>query len=224
MGFMRWFITWGCKFGLSFKYKVVKEGWEHLPDAGPFIFYANHTGIIEAPLFYTHIQPRPITGLAKAEIWDNRFLSYVFTLWKIIPVRRGESDMDAMRTCVEALKAGMMLGMAPEGTRSKTGKLLRAQPGVTFIALHAESPLLPMAHWGGMKEDSEKTPLGRKVFHIRAGRPFRLDAGTERVNKEVRQAMADEMMYQVAMLLPEEKRGEYADLSKATTRYLKFLD
>jgi len=224
MGFMSAFVTWGCKFGLSFKYKVVREGWENLPDTGPFILYANHTGIIEAPIFYTQIRPRPITGLAKAEIWDNPFLSFVFKLWQIIPVRRGESDMDSMRKVTEALKAGKILGMAPEGTRSKTGKLLRAQLGVAFLALHTQSPLLPMAHWGGMKEEGERTRFGRKVFHIRAGRPFRLDAGGERVNKDVRQAMADEMMYQVAMLLPEEKRGEYADLSKATTRYLRFLD
>jgi 1-acyl-sn-glycerol-3-phosphate acyltransferase len=224
MGFMKWFITNGCRFGLSFAYKVVRHNWELLRDSGPLVVYANHTGIIEAPIFYTQLQPRPITGLGKAEIWDNRFLSFVFKLWGIIPIHRGESDMDALRKCIGALKAGKMLGMAPEGTRSKTGKLLRAKPGVVFMALQANSPLQPVAHWGGMKDPPGSKRRGRKVFHINVGRAFYLDAHGARVNQEVRQAMADEMMYQVAKLLPEDMRGEYADLSKATENYLRFID
>lgn len=216
-------ITAGCKFGLSFKYKVVRHNWELLLDSGPCVLCANHTGLIEVPLFYTQLQPRHITGLGKAEIWDNKFLSFIFGVWEVIPVKRGESDMDALRKCLDALKNGWVLGIAPEGHRSLDGKLHRAQPGIAFMATQANVPLQPIGQWGGMKDQPGTKRRGRKEFHMNVGRPFYFDAHGERVNKDIRQAMADEMMYQIAKLLPEEMRGEYSDLTKATEKYLRFI-
>lgn len=223
MKILKWLITYGCRLGLSFKYKVVRHNWDLLIEDGPCVVCANHTGLIEVPLIYTQLQPLPITGLGKAEIWDNKFLAFIFSVWEVIPVKRGESDMDALRKCLEALKSGWVLGIAPEGHRSKDGKLQRAQPGIAFIATQANVPLQPIAQWGGMKDPAGSRRRGRKVFHMNVGRPFYFDSQGERVNKDMRQAMADEMMYQIAKLLPEEMRGEYSDLSKATEKYLRFI-
>ena len=64
----------------------------------------------------------------------------------------------------------------------------------------------------------------RPTYHLTMGKPFRLDSGGKRVKGDMRQEMADEIMYQLAALLPEKYRGEYADLSQATTKYLNFDD
>jgi 1-acyl-sn-glycerol-3-phosphate acyltransferase len=223
MNLTYWFITYGCKFGLEVMCRIQKENWDSIPARGPLIAFANHTGAVEAPIVYTQLVPRPATALAKIETWNNKFLGWVFTLWGIIPIRRGEADMEALRASLEALKDGKILGISPEGTRNRTGQLIRAHGGIAMLALKSGAPLLPIAHWGGENFLKNLKQLKRTDFHLRVGKPFTLEAGGERVTKEIRQQMADEMMYQVAKLLPEYYRGEYADLENATEKYIRWM-
>jgi 1-acyl-sn-glycerol-3-phosphate acyltransferase len=195
-----------------------------IPKNGPLIIYSNHTGQIEVPLMFSHLQPRPLTGLAKVETWDGWFLRWVFNLWGAIPIRRGEADIEAMRKSLDALEKGYILAIAPEGTRNKTGILNKAYPGVITLAMRSGAPLLPVVHWGGEKFLSNLKHLKRTDFHIRVGEPFKFDAGKERITRDIRQQMTDEMMYRLAALLPEYYRGAYADLENATSAYLSNLD
>ncbi len=220
---LRWLTAWATRFGLEVMCRIRKQNWDSIPAAGPLIAYANHTGMVEAPLIYTQLMPRRATALAKIETWDNWFLGWIFTLWGIIPIRRGEADMDALRAALQALERGMILGISPEGTRNKTGQLLRAHGGIALLALKSGSPLLPIAHWGGENFLSNLKRFKRTDFYLRVGKPFMLNAGGERVTKEIRQQMADEMMYQLAQLLPEYYRGEYSDLENATEKYIRWL-
>ena len=195
-----------------------------IPKKGPLIVYSNHTGQVEVPLLYAHLQPRPIKGLAKVETWDNWFLHWVFDLWEAIPLRRGEADMTAIRMSLDALKNDEILVIAPEGTRNKTGVLIKAHPGIITLALRSGAPLLPVVHWGGESFLSNLKQLKRTDFHIRVGEPFKLDPGNERVTREVRQQMVDEMMYRLAAMLPEYYRGAYSDLENATGKYIQGID
>ncbi len=179
------------------------------PMKGPLIVITNHTGQIEVPVFFARLQPRKITGWAKIETWDNWFLNWVFTLWGMIPVRRGEADTSALRKAIEALENKYIFGITPEGTRNKTGRLLRAHPGAVLLAVRSGAPILPVAHWGGEIYLKNLKQLKRTDFHIRVGEPFRLKVERGRMSKEVRQQIADEMMYRVAELLPQEYRGAY---------------
>jgi 1-acyl-sn-glycerol-3-phosphate acyltransferase len=223
MNLIQWIVTYGCKLGLEVMCKIDARELSRVPAAGPLIAITNHTGMLEAPLFYTQLQPRRnLTAIAKVETWDNWFLNWVFTLWNIIPIHRGEADLVAMHRAIEKLEQGWILGISPEGTRSRSGKLLRAHAGVVVLALHSGAPLQAVAHWGGEHFGSNVKRFIRTPFNVRVGPVFYLDARGERVTKEVRQQMADEMMYQIARLLPEEYRGEYADLDKATEKYLRF--
>jgi 1-acyl-sn-glycerol-3-phosphate acyltransferase len=189
--------------------------------------FANHTGMVEAPIMYTQLQPRPkVTALAKVETWDNWFLNWVFTLWEIIPIRRGEADMDALRKCLELLEKGYILGISPEGTRNRTGQLLlRAHGGVAMLALQKPRPAYAGGALGRREFWSQNLKKFKRTdFNIRVGRKFYLDDHGERVTKEIRQQMADEMMYQLAKLLPEYYRGEYSDIENATETYLRFVE
>jgi 1-acyl-sn-glycerol-3-phosphate acyltransferase len=129
--------------------------------------------------------------------------------------------MAAMRKSLDALEKGFILGIAPEGTRNKTGAMIKAQPGIVTLALHSKAPLLPMGNWGGESFLRNLKSLKRTDFAIRIGEPFRVNPRGERMTGELRQKIADEMMYKVAALLPERYRGVYSDLENATERYLE---
>ena len=218
-----WFVNSVVKTGTAILCRIDAPNLSTVPMQGPLIVYSNHTGQIEVPVFYSHLQPRPMTGIAKVETWNGWFLRWIFNLWGAIPIRRGEADMEAMRKSLEALEKGNILAIAPEGTRSKTGRLIKAHPGIVTLALRSGAPLLPVAHWGGENFLENLKRLKRTDFHIRVGEPFKLDAGEQRVTKEVRQQMVDEMMYRLAVLLPEDYRGAYSDSENATEIYLRNL-
>jgi 1-acyl-sn-glycerol-3-phosphate acyltransferase len=93
-------------------------------------------------------------------------------------------------------------------------------PGAVIVALHSGAPILPIAHWGGENFMKNFKRLKRTDFHIRVGEPFKLINVGKKVSAEVRQQIVDEMMYRLAKLLPEEYRGEYSDLGKATENFL----
>ena len=193
-----------------------------VPDQGPLIIVANHVNFLEVPLLYTHLQPRPVTGFAKAETWDNAALGALFDLGGAIPLRRGEADIAALRQALKALEVGQILAVAPEGTRSGHGRLQPGHPGVVFLALRSGAPLLPVAYYGGELFWRNLPRLRRTDFHIVVGQPFYLDADGVKVTRQVRQQMVDEIMYQVAALLPPAYRGVYSNLSAATEAYLRF--
>jgi len=219
---LRWSVYLVIKVGLSILCRTDAQGMERVPARGPLIVVSNHTGSLEVPMLFAQLWPRPVTGWAKAETWEKPFFNWLFTLWGAIPLRRGEADISALRAALERLEQGYILGVAPEGTRNKTGKLLRAHPGAATLALRSGAPVLPIAHWGGENFLPNLKRLRRTNFSIRVGRPFLVQKSGDRITREERQQIVDEMMYQLAALLPEEYRGEYRDLSRATTKFLKF--
>lgn len=193
-----------------------------VPTKGPLIIVTNHINFLEAPVIYTRLTPRPVTGFAKTETWDNFFLGWLFDIWGIIPIRRGEPDKTALKRGLQALKEGYILTIAPEGTRSNDGRLLRGHPGIVMMALLSGAPLLPVAHYGHENYLDNLKQFRRSDFYAVVGHPFKLNTHRKKVNGEIRQRMTDEIMYQLGALLPPANRGVYADLSKATENYLTF--
>ena len=195
----------------------------NVPKHGPLIIASNHINFIEVPLVYTHLQPRQITGFVKAETWENPAMGFLFDLWGGIPIQRGEANSTAFRNALAALKENKILAVAPEGTRSGDGKLKRGQPGIITLAHLSDAPILPLVYYGGEKLRENLNRLKRTDFHIRVGKVFKLSFPEGKHDRELRFKMVDEIMYQIAALLPEEYRGFYADLSKQSINYLKYV-
>jgi 1-acyl-sn-glycerol-3-phosphate acyltransferase len=198
-----------------------------IPPKGPLLLITNHVNFLEGPIIYTNLQrrqERDLTGFAKIEFWDNPITGFLFDTWDAIPLRRGEADLSAIKEAVVRIKAGAVFAMAPEGTRSHDARLLRAHSGIAMLGYMSGAPILPIAGYGHENYVNNLKRFRRPTYHLKLGKPFHLDAGEKRVKGEMRQEMADEIMYQLAVLLPEKYRGAYADLSKATTKYLKFDD
>ena len=215
-----WFVNRAIRFYARITCVLDAPDLEKVPARGPLILISNHTGQIEVPLLFAYLQPRPLSGWAKIEAWDNWFLRWIFSLWGAIPLRRGEADISALKQALRALEQGYIFGLAPEGTRNKTGKLIRAMPGAVILALRSGAPILPIAHWGGEAHFRNLLRFRRTHFHIRVGEPFALNTQGVKISGEVRQQVVDEMMYQLAALLPQEYRGEYSDPSKSTEKYI----
>ncbi|MGB2983442.1 MAG: lysophospholipid acyltransferase family protein [Candidatus Bipolaricaulia bacterium] len=196
---------------------------EKVPARGPLILVTNHINFLEIPVVHSGLRPRRLIGLAKAEVWDNPVLKWLFDQWEAIPIRRGESDIGALRRALGALESEAILVLAPEGTRSEHGRLQRGHTGIVTIALRSQAPLLPLVFHGGETFRRNVRRLRRTPFHIVVGEPFHLETGDERVARDVRQQITDEVMYRLAALLPPAYRGYYADLDAATEKYIRMI-
>ena len=73
MKLLRWLIYIVIKVGLSLLCRVGAQGLEQVPTRGPLILISNHTGSLEIPMLMGWLYPRPLTGWAKIETWDNSF-------------------------------------------------------------------------------------------------------------------------------------------------------
>jgi len=216
------FVSGLIRVGTDIVCEVERAPLSQVPLNGPLIVVANHIGSLEVPLLHSHLQARRIIAVAKIETWDDPFMGWLFDLWKAIPVRRGEVNLEAIRSALTVLAEGNILVVAPEGTRSHDGRLLRARPGVVPIAMRSGAPILPVAHWGAEEFGANLKHLKRTVFHVRVGRVFHIDDHGNKMTRGVRQAMVDEIMYQIAALMPPHYRGEYAATDRATEHYLQF--
>ncbi|MBI4761194.1 MAG: lysophospholipid acyltransferase family protein [Chloroflexota bacterium] len=212
------------KLGTELLCRIDAPNLDAIPQKGPLIVITNHTGQLEVPVFFGQLATRPVTAWAKMEAWDNAFLRWLFNLWRLIPVRRGEADTSALRQAMKALEDGYIFGIAPEGTRNKTGRLKRAHPGAVMLAVHSGAPILPVAHWGGENFLRNLARLKRTDFHIRVGKPFKLELDGVKMTREVRQQIADEMMLRIAELLPPEYRGEYEKVTPPEKPFTRVVE
>jgi 1-acyl-sn-glycerol-3-phosphate acyltransferase len=215
-------VNWVVRLLTRIACRIDESIFNDIPQEGPLIVIANHINFIETPIIRSRMQSRPVAGIAKAETWDNPISAWLFDLWGAIPLRRGEADTKALRLGLEALEQGKILAVAPEGTRSGHGRLQRGQPGVVLLALRSGAPLLPMVFFGAEDLISNLKRLRRTDFNIKLGNPFLLNARGERVTRKIRRQMTDEIMYQLAALLPPANRGVYGTLAEATEKYLDF--
>jgi len=190
-------------------FRTDARGVDKIPMEGPFILISNHVSAFELFPLRTLLHPRRVRTLAKAESWDNRFMGWLLDQWGSIPIKRGESDLTALRTSLQVLKEGGILGIMPEGTRSKDGKLGRGNPGVAVIALKSRCPIVPMAFWGVENMKGNAKRLRKTDFHFRVGDPFHIQPPVGKPSREDRQRMVDDVMRHIAELLPEEYRGVY---------------
>lgn len=108
------------------------------------IVIANHTSNWD-PIMIGHlIRPANVHFMAKAELIENPMMKKFLMAMGIIPVERQKSDLKAVKTAIRVLKDGGVLGLFPEGHRSKTGELLPFESGVAIMALKTKTPVLPI--------------------------------------------------------------------------------
>ena len=185
-------------------------GVDNIPEHGGCIIAVNHMSRIDAPLVLMQIKRKDISGLVADKYKKNLFFRMIVRSIDGIWINREEADFHALREAISYLKKGGMLGIAPEGTRSTVSNLLNAKMGVAYLADKAGVPVLPVAISG--TEDALKKVFSFKRPHIRVEYGELLYfAPVDRQNRdETLRRNTDEIMCQIAAMLPPEYRGEYA--------------
>jgi 1-acyl-sn-glycerol-3-phosphate acyltransferase len=185
------------------------QGREHVPRKGALIVASNHLSNGD-PLVLTVATPRQIAWMTKAEWFKTPVIGPMLRLGGMIPVRRFEADLQALRRAQSVLRDGGVLAMFPEGTRGGDKGLRAGEPGTALIALRTNTQIVPIAIWG-----TEHVKLPRDIFrrtrvHIRFGKPFLLEE-SKRITRDDVARGTETIMREIAALLPERYRGVYKD-------------
>jgi len=125
-------------------FKVRYEGLEHIPQGGGYILACNHRSGLD-PLFIAHKVPVQIHYLAKSELIKTPIIGFIIKSLGVIPINRGKGDTGALEKSAELVQNGKVLGVFPEGHRSKNGAPLRPRSGISIIAGKTQADILPVA-------------------------------------------------------------------------------
>lgn len=190
-------------FTILFRWRVT--GHENIPLTGGVIIAPNHVSNIDPPLVGSAMQRR-ITIMAKEELFSSAFFGAIIKQLGAFPVKRGTGDRAAIKTALGLLNDGKALILFPEGTRSKTGELNKAQPGVAMMAIKSQVPVVPVAVSGTYNIFRSNNWLPPR-FSVRFGKPIYPPEGVHNT-KELMDEFSTKIMTQIATMLKEEK-GQY---------------
>ncbi len=189
------------------------HGAENVPPDGPLLVVANHLHFVDPPLLGGAI-PRKIIFMAKSEVFRSFPLGLLVTAYEAFAVRRGEGDTRAIRRAMKVLASGKALGIFPEGHRSKTGRLQMGRPGAAMVALRTGAMILPVGISGTRSFLTWPRVLNRPPVVVSIGKPFRPTLDPTLSPREQQAAVTEQIMRQIAALLPPAQRGPYADVTE----------
>jgi 1-acyl-sn-glycerol-3-phosphate acyltransferase len=172
--------------------RVEAVGVENVPKDGGLLACSNHISALDPPLLGTMF-PRKVHFMAKAELFSIPILGKLIKGLGAFPVRRGLGDKQALRTGIQLLNEQKVMGIFPEGTRSKDGKLQKGLAGSAFFALKSDAQVVPCAIVGSY------APF-RKI-KIYFGKPVPLDDLKDQ--KGATQLATDRIMLHIQQLLDQ---------------------
>ncbi|WP_033828534.1 lysophospholipid acyltransferase family protein [Bacillus andreraoultii] len=138
------------KIILSPLYRIETIGLENIPKEGGVLLCSNHINNLDPPIVGITMK-RSVVFMAKDELFHVPILNKILPYLHAFPVKRGKADREALRKGLETLRAGKVLGVFPEGTRSKTGELGKGMAGVGFFALKTDARVIPCGIIGPYK-------------------------------------------------------------------------
>ena len=182
------------------------EGIEHLPLTGGCVLAINHLSMADGPVIFS-LLPRRTVMFASIHLRRSALMHWVLSdMGDAIYVRRGEGDTEALASGLAVLRAGGMLGLGPEGTRSPAG-LSRGHTGIAWLATQANVPVIPLAAWGQEKLPHHLRSLRRAPVQVRIGPPLHFDEPAPDAARL--RDVTDQVMRSIAALLPPEYQGVY---------------
>jgi 1-acyl-sn-glycerol-3-phosphate acyltransferase len=115
---------------------------ERLPASGGVLVVSNHQSYLD-PILVAVGMPRPFHPMARESLF--RFLPFALVIRSLyaFPVRRSTADLAAVREAMRRLKAGAVVLMFPEGTRTRDGSIAPLHGGPVAIAARAGVPVVP---------------------------------------------------------------------------------
>lgn len=182
------------------------EGLERLPRRGGTIVAINHLHILDA-LWIFSVLPRRTVFVVASEFRNRPVVGWLLRMGDAIFVTRGQGDRDAILRAAQAVRAGAIVGMAPEGRLSRTGGLIRGQSGIARLAAAAGAPVIPIAMSGQEKLWRYWLTVRRVPIRIACGTLIPPPAGN--ATAKALDDYADAVMRGLAEVLPPAYRGVY---------------
>jgi 1-acyl-sn-glycerol-3-phosphate acyltransferase len=193
------------------------SGQEKTPSKGGLLIVSNHLGLLDPLAIGTRL-PRRLYVLAKVEVFSWPVIGWLARRADVIPIRRGQSDREAIRRVLEHLEAGHAVLLFPEGTYPKSHQprgMLKAQTGAALLAQRSGATILPVGISGSDMVWSPRTlPWGlfrRWPVEVRVGDPYHPNIPTSASQKQALGLLTEEMMRSIAGLLPGSYRGHYRE-------------
>ncbi len=182
-----------CSFVIMLLFRVQVTGAENFPVNGPVIVYSNHKSMWD-PVLIGCILKRPVFVMAKQELFKNPFLGLLLRSINAFPVNRDMADRKAIRKCLKILAEDKVLGIFPEGKRSKTGELLEPEPGIALIAVKSRNAkLVPIAIKGGYGWFSK--------INVVIGKPIKTDTSDGKMNSKSLKDFSMQIFKEVANMM-----------------------
>lgn len=191
-------------------------GVENIPDGGPFIVASNHLSFLDSVIIQA-LMPRPVAFFAKAEYFTTpgikgRVMKAFFESVGSIPVERGEqaASVAALDSLVEILEAGGGIGIYPEGTRSRDGRLYRGRTGVGWLALSTGAPVVPVGLIGTEKlQPADTNKFRPQHFTLKVGEALHFDHVGPKHPLPARREATDRVVAAIAELTGQERSDHY---------------
>ena len=186
---------------------------ENIPPQGSCILVSNHLGRLDALLVYLLVPRNDIIMTVAEKYQKVGFFRWAAKHLNAIFIDRFNADVGSLRTVLKRLNNGELYVIAPEGTRSKTEALIEGQQGAAYIAAKTGATVIPVALTGS--EDriviNNLKRLRQSPILVRVGEPFTLQPIDQGNRDADLKAKTDEIMCQIAALLPSTHHGVYAD-------------
>jgi len=145
---MKYIIRWLIRLLFNIIAHVDVKGYENLPKEGSFVIATNHLGMVDVPIAYYALDYWDMFVLI-ADKWQQVGLfRWVGKYFNFIFIDRYNADIKALRKVISLMEQNNILVIAPEGTRSRTGSLIEARPGVSYLATKLNRPIVPVAITG----------------------------------------------------------------------------
>jgi 1-acyl-sn-glycerol-3-phosphate acyltransferase len=209
---MRKFIRNLLVFILNLIAEIKIDHMERVPTSGAFVIATNHIGLLDIALFH-YAFDRYDMFIPVGEKWKKAWWARILAKnLNFLFVDRFNPDLKSLRQMIKLMDEGNSLVIAPEGTRSRTGALIEGKPGVAYLAARSGFPVVPV----GLTGTEDKTVLGnlkrlkKSRFEIFVGHPFTVPPLSKENRDEDLACATDEVMCQIAAILPEHYRGVYA--------------
>jgi 1-acyl-sn-glycerol-3-phosphate acyltransferase len=138
-----------CYLNLFYRFDI--QGRENVPEGVAVILSPNHIHWLDPVVVACKVTAQRIHFMGKQELFDIPVLPWLLRKLSVIPVRRGEADVTAIKSALRVLKSNGILGIFPEGTRVKPGEEKPPEPGFVVLALKTKCPILPVSISGSYK-------------------------------------------------------------------------
>ncbi len=187
------------------------EGYDEIPQSEGFLLTTSHISRLDTPFLMLSTPREDIIPILARDYQKRAFFRWYLESIGVIWMNRYEMDYAAIRESVSYLKKGWIVGIAPEGTRSKTQTLQEGKSGAALLAERAKVPIVPAAVLGSADMASRLKRLKKMNVTVRFGKAYTLPPLDRDNHKQWLNNCTDEIMCRIAALLPEHQRGFYQD-------------